>query len=82
MNRGIDRIVSQRLDGRWANRRTDADRASSLHDTQKEALGAAKGMLSHQRGEEIITRGADGKIRGENTIPPGNDSKYTQNTEH
>jgi Uncharacterized protein conserved in bacteria (DUF2188) len=45
MSKGRDRSVFQRDDGKWVNERFDAGKASSAHDPQKEAVGAAKEML-------------------------------------
>lgn len=82
MSKDRDRTVYRRPDGKWANKRNDADRASSLHDTQHEALGAAKGMLQNQGGGELTTKGRDGRIRSKDTIAPGNDPKPPKDTEH
>lgn len=68
MSKGKDRTVYRRDDGNWANKRNDADRASSLHRTQREAEQAAKGMLRNQGGGELTTKGLDGKIRSKDTI--------------
>lgn len=68
-----DRMVYQRDDGQWANKRNDADRASSLHHTQKHAIDAARGMLGNQGGGELIIKGIDQKIRAKDTIAPGKD---------
>lgn len=73
MSKGQDRIVSRRPDGNWENKRNDADRASSVHDTQKAAQDAARDMLSRQGGGELTTKGVDGKIRDKDTVRPGND---------
>jgi len=73
MSKGRDRMVFKRTDGKWENKRNNADRASSLHDTQKEAEQAAREMLKNQGGGELITKGVDGKIRSKDTIAPGND---------
>lgn len=73
MSKDQDRTVSKRDDGQWANKRNDAGRASSLHDTQKEAQAAARGMLHNQGGGEMSTKGVDGKIRAKDTVSPGND---------
>ncbi len=51
MSKGRDRIVSRRSDGIWENKRNDADKASSLHKTQREAEQAAKEMLNNQGAE-------------------------------
>jgi len=77
-----DRTVYRRDDGEWANKRSDADKASSLHDTQKEAEVAAREMLRNQGGGELTTMGRDGKIRSKDTIPPGHDPNPPKDTEH
>jgi hypothetical protein len=82
MSKGRDRTVSRRPDGTWENRRNDAEKASSLHKTQKEAVQAAKGMLQNQGGGELTTQGVDGKIRSKDTIVPGNDPNPPQDMEH
>lgn len=76
-----DRMVFRRPDGTWENKRNDADRASSLHKTQKEAEQAAREMLRNQGGGELITKGLDGKIRSKDTID-GNDPNPPKDTEH
>lgn len=73
MSKGQDRIVSPRPDGMWANKRYDRSRASSLHETQDEAVAAARTMLTNQGGGELSIQGADGKIHTKNTIGDGND---------
>ena len=73
MSKGRDRTVYRRGDGRWANKRNDAGRASSLHSTQKEAQDAARAMLGNQGGGELATKGVDGRIRDKDTVAPGND---------
>ncbi|MDG4812021.1 DUF2188 domain-containing protein [Hydrogenovibrio sp. 3SP14C1] len=82
MSKGRDRVISRRSDGTWENKRNDADKASSLHRTQKEAEQAARGMLKNQGGGELITKGRDGKIRSKDTIPPGNDPHPPKDKEH
>lgn len=82
MSKGRDRTVYQRDDGKWANNRNDKERASSVHDTQKEAQDAARNMLNNQGGGELTTKGTDGKIRSKDTISPGNDPYPPKDTEH
>lgn len=82
MSKGRDRTVSRRPEGTWANKRNDADKASSLHPTQKEAEQAAKEMLRNQGGGELTTKGLDGKIRSKDTIAPGNDPNPPKDKEH
>lgn len=82
MSKDRDRTISRRSDGTWENKRNDAERASSVHTTQKEAVDAAKGMLHNQGGGELTTKGVDGKIRSKDTIPPGNDPNPPKDKEH
>ncbi len=82
MSKGRDRIVFRNEDGQWANKRNDADKASSLHDTQGAAEKAAKEMLGNQGGGELIIKGLDGKFRSKDTIPPGNDPCPPKDREH
>jgi uncharacterized protein YdaU (DUF1376 family) len=82
MSKGRDRTVYRRNDGQWANKRNNADRASSVHRTQSAAEDAARRMLSNQRGGELTTMGRDGKIRSKDTIPPGPDSCPPRDREH
>ena len=82
MSKDRDRMVYRRPDKKWANKRNDSDRASSLHDTQKEAEEAAREMLENQGGGELTTKGLNGKIRGKDTIAPGKDPFPPKDTEH
>ena len=82
MAKGRDRTVFRRPDGKWANKRNDADKASSVHDTQKDAEAAAQEMLRNQGGGELTTMGRDHKIRSKDTIPPGNDPNPPRDREH
>jgi hypothetical protein len=82
MSKGRDRTVSKRTDGKWQNKRNDACKASSIHDTQKDADKAAREMLRNQGGGELTTKGVDGKIRSKDTIAPGNDPNPPKDKEH
>ena len=82
MSKGRDRIVYRRSDGRWANKRNDAERASSLHGTQRSAGRAAHEMLRRQGGGELTTTGRNGRIRSKDTIAPGNDPFPPRDREH
>jgi hypothetical protein len=75
-------MVYRREDGQWANERNDADKASSLHNTQGAAEQAAREMLLNQGGGELTVKGLDGKIRSKDTIPPGNDPNPPRDREH
>jgi hypothetical protein len=82
MSKDRDRTISRRPDGTWVNKRNDSNRASSLHDTQKEAIDAARHMLQNQGGGELTTQGVDGTIRSKDTIPPGHDPNPPKDKEH
>lgn len=82
MSEGRDRTVYRRDDGKWVNKRNDAGKASSVHDTQKQANDTARGMLKNQGGGELTTMGRDHRIRSKDTIPPGNDPNPPKDTEH
>ena len=80
--KGRDRIVSPRPDGTWANKRNDAEKASSVHQTQGEAINAARENLTNQGGGELSVQGRDGRIRSKDTIAPGNDPCPPRDREH
>lgn len=82
MSKPQDRTISRRSDGRWENRRNDSERASSVHDTQRDAIDAARRNLSNQGGGELTVKGVDGRIRSKDTVPPGNDPFPPRDTEH
>jgi uncharacterized protein YdaU (DUF1376 family) len=82
MSKPQDRTVFRRDDGKWANKRNDASRASSVHDTQAEANTAAKEMLQNRGGGERTTLGRNGRIVSKDTIAPGNDPLPPRDREH
>lgn len=82
MSKGRDRTISRRPDKKWENKRNDASKASSVHDTQKAAEEAARRMLHNQGGGELTTKGRNGKIRSKDTIAPGNDPNPPKDKEH
>ena len=67
------RTVSQRPDGTWANKKDGGERASSLHDTQREAAKAAREQLKSSGGGELKVKDEQGKIRQKDTIAPAKD---------
>lgn len=77
-----DRTVYRRSDGLWVNKRNDADRASSLHETQGKAWDAAREMLGNQGGGELTVMGRHGRITSKDTIQPGHDPCSSPDTEH
>lgn len=76
------RTVYRRPSGAWVNKRDDASRASSVHDTQKEAEEAARDMLRREGGGELTTHGVDGRIRSKDTVAPASDPNPPKDTEH
>ena len=67
------------VDGEWGVRGEGNDRLTSIHDTQAEAIDAARGIAINQSSEVVIHR-RDGRIRdkdsyGNDPIPP-RDRKY------
>lgn len=69
--------VTPRGDG-WASQRAGASRASSLHDTQADAIAASRGYLGNRGGGELNIHGRDGAIRAKDTIKPGNDPRKSR----
>lgn len=67
------RTVSLRDDGKWANQRDGGQRATSLHETQKQAADAARQDLKSQGGGELKIKNEAGKIRQKDTISPAKD---------
>ncbi len=60
----------------WAVKKAGAEKASSVHKTQKEAINKAKSIAKTQK-SELFIHGKDGKIRERNTygkdpFPPKN----------
>lgn len=82
MSKGRDRTVYRREDGSWANKRNDAQRSSTSHATQQEAIDAARRMLQNSGGGELTVQGRDGRFRSKDTIAPGNDPLPPRDTEH
>jgi hypothetical protein len=82
MSKPQDRIVYQRPDGTWVNKRNDADKATSLHKTQQAAVDAARENLKNQGGGEMTIQGRDKQFRSKDTIAPGNDPCPPKDREH
>ncbi|MDD5014050.1 MAG: DUF2188 domain-containing protein [Atribacterota bacterium] len=82
MSKGRDRTIYRRADGKWENKRSDAGKASSVHDTQQNAINSARTMLGNQGGGELTVMGRNGRIRSKDTIPPGNDPCPPKDKEH
>ena len=74
MSKPQDRTI-YKTDKGWVNKRNDASKPASVHDTQRDAYNAAKENLIKQGGGEILIKGMDGRIREKNTIAPGHDPR-------
>jgi hypothetical protein len=62
--------VTPRSDGRWNVTRDNAQRASSVHDTQATATNAARDTARREH-TELFVHGRDGQIRSRDSY--GND---------
>jgi len=82
MSNKAGRSVFQRENGDWINKRNDADKAGSVHTTQKEAWDAARQMLHQEGGGELTVMGIHGKIVSKDSISPGNDPNPPKDREH
>lgn len=76
-----DRYVTKHDDG-WAVKAPGAKRASSVHDTQKEAEKAAKKTVGNLGGGEVRIQGRDGRWRDSDTVAPGNDPYPPRDKKH
>lgn len=73
MSEGSRRHVVQGDDGKWKVKGEGAGRASSSHDTQKQAIAASDRIVHNAGDGETAIHGRDGKIRDSKTIAPGNE---------
>ncbi len=71
------RTVTPREKG-WSVEKPGANRASSVHETQKEAVAAARQILKNGGGGELAIKGRDGAVRDQDTIKPGNDPRRSK----
>jgi uncharacterized protein YdaT len=63
----------------WAVKKEGNARATSVHDTQKEAQGAAI-PIAKQDHTEVVTHGRDGRIRDSDSY--GHDPNPPKDTKH
>jgi hypothetical protein len=76
-----DRYVVRHPQG-WAVKAPGAERASSVHETQKAAEQAAKQTVRKNGGGEVRIQGVNGKWRDSDTVPPGNDPNPPRDKKH
>ena len=81
MAKDSDRYVVKDEDG-WAVKAGGAERASSIHATQAEAIGRAKEIVGNLGGGEVRIQGRDGQWRDSDTVAPGNDPHPPKDTKH
>jgi Uncharacterized protein conserved in bacteria (DUF2188) len=67
-----NRHVTPDPNGGWNVQKPGASRASSHHDTQKEATAQARQTVARTGGDTIV-HGRDGQIRHRDTAKGGND---------
>lgn len=68
-----NRHVVRTPGGGWDVKAPGAQRSSSHHGTQAEAIDRARKIVHNAGGGEVITHRRDGRIRDSDTIAPGND---------
>ncbi|MDE2815262.1 MAG: DUF2188 domain-containing protein [Chloroflexota bacterium] len=76
-----DRFVTKHPKG-WAVKKAGAQRASSVHDTQREAELQAKKIVGKRGGGEVRIQGRDGRFRDSDTVPPGHDPNPPKDEKH
>lgn len=59
--------------GGWDVTKPGASRASAHTDTQAEAIGRARDIVTNAGGGEVVIHGRDGQIRDSDTVGGGND---------
>lgn len=77
-----ERHVVPNPDGGWDVKKPGADRASTHHDTQREAEERAKEILGNIGGGEAVIHDRQGRIRDSDTVSPGNDPNPPRDTKH
>lgn len=76
-----DRYVTRHPEG-WSVQKPAAERASSVHDTQRDAEQRAKEIVGNLGGGEVRIQGRNGRWRDSDTVPPGNDPNPPRDRRH
>jgi hypothetical protein len=76
-----DRYVVNHPNG-WAVKKGGAEKASDIFETQKEAEGRAKEIVSNLGGGEVRIQGKNGRWRDSDTVAPGNDPFSPRDTKN
>jgi hypothetical protein len=70
-----NRHVVPNPDGGWDVVKPNAQRASSHHDTQADAIDRGRQIVGNAGGGELNIHNRNGAIRAKDTIDPGNDPR-------
>lgn len=76
-----DRYVVKHEEG-WAVKKPGAERASSVHGTQREAEKRAKEIVANLGGGEVKIQSKGGPFRDSDTVPYGNDPNPPRDRRH
>lgn len=76
-----DRFVVKHAEG-WAVKKANAERASSVHDSQKEAEHRAKEIVENLGGGEVRIQRRTGAFRDSDTVENGNDPNPPRDRRH
>jgi hypothetical protein len=77
-----NRHVVPNRNGGWDVKGAGARRASSHHDTQREAESRAKEIVRNLGGGEVKIHDQRGRIRDSDTVAPGRDPNPPKDTRH
>lgn len=77
-----NRHVVPNSDGGWDVKKPGAARASSHHQTQKEAEARAKEVVGNAGGGEVRIHDSKGRIRDSDTVKPAKDPNPPRDTKH
>lgn len=69
-----NRYVQRRPGGGWEVVKEGHRRASSVTDTQTEAIDEGRGIVRRQGGGELVIKDRHGLIRDSDTVAPGRES--------
>lgn len=80
MSSSNNRHVIPNPNGGWDVRAPGADRASTHHDTQGQAIDRAREIVHNAGGGEVVIHRPNGRIRDSDTVAPGNDPNPPRDT--
>lgn len=73
-----NRTVQPNPDGGWDVKADNAKRASAHTGTQAEAVTRGRRIVGNAGGGELKVKGRDGRVRAQDTVPPGNDPRRSK----